>query len=228
MKRRTFLGMGAVAPWLAACASNAITEANIQSVAPQGLPAQVPAPLLRPGTQWQFTMRSGITGLVTDRATFRVASAAPDGYAIDEDWQKGPAQGRYDANLNPVRTKNTAYEPPYPRYEFPLSIGKNWSATVMRDAVPAQLQGRVREEVKGNVAGWERVTVPAGTFTALRIDLGGNWTNVDNADNFGTFTEKVWYVPEVRNMALYQRMYLFHALQIIDNSTLELNAFSLS
>src|SRR5262245_22264206 len=162
MRRRTFLGIAAVTPWLSACASNAITQANIQPVALQGLPAEVPAPLLRPGTQWQYTMRDGITGLVTDRATIRVTSSTPDGYAIDEDWQNGWAAARYDANLNPVQTKNIVYQPPFPRYEFPLSIGKVWSGTVMKDAVPAQRYGHVREEVKGSVAGWERITVPAG------------------------------------------------------------------
>ena len=226
MRRRTFLGIAAVTPWLSACASNAITQANIQPVALQGLPAEVPAPLLRPGTQWQYTMRDGITGLVTDRATIRVTSATPDGYAIDEDWQNGWAAARYDANLNPVQTKNIVYQPPFPRYEFPLSIGKVWSGTVMKDAVPAQRYGHVREEVKGSVAGWERITVPAGTFTALRIDIAGDWRNTDDASTFGTFTEKVWYVPEVRNMALYQRVDLYH-FQIINNSTQELNAFSL-
>lgn len=44
---------------------------------------------------------------------------------------------------------------------------------------------------------WERVTVPAGSFRALRIDLEGDSANQWNISNVHRFEVHVWYAPEI-------------------------------
>ena len=76
------------------------------------------------------------------------------------------------------------------------------------------------------MAGWERITVPAGTFTALRIDVAVTWSDLDAAGLRGMTRETVWYVPEVRNFALSHRQDFYGDVQLVNDSVLELTAFS--
>jgi len=125
-----------------------------------------------------------------------------------------------------VRTYNLDFQPAFPRFSFPLAIGKTWQGEVRKRDVPAQRYGNVRESVKATVAGWERITVPAGTFTALRIDIAVTWSDLDAAGLRGMSRETVWYVPEVRNFALSHRQDFYGDVQLVDESVLELTAFS--
>lgn len=47
------------------------------------------------------------------------------------------------------------------------------------------------------VTGWEDVTVPAGTFHALRVEADGSYYRSDNVANAGLARDIIWYVPEV-------------------------------
>jgi hypothetical protein len=58
------------------------------------------------------------------------------------------------------------------------------------------------------IQGWEQVTVPAGTFRALRVEMAGN----RRLDFFtrdavaGRFKLTVWYAPEVRRFVRLEHM----------------------
>src|SRR5262245_46609379 len=128
VRRRAFLGVLAAAPFLGSCAgSSVLRQAGLQPVAPDGQPSEVPAPTRRAGDQWQLRMRDALTGLTTNRSTIRIVGADANGYDVVEEWQTGGrVDARYDRSLNPIRTQNLAYDPPFPRYSFPLAIGKTW------------------------------------------------------------------------------------------------------
>jgi hypothetical protein len=81
-------------------------------------------------------------------------------------------------------------------FTFPLRVGdtqsSSYTASRPRSNVPP-----ARVEAKVLVAGWEQVTVPAGTFRAIKV--------VVNADNYPPSSREptkllstFWYVPEVR------------------------------
>jgi hypothetical protein len=89
---------------------------------------------------------------------------------------------------------------------FPLAIGKTWGGEVVSSEVPARRYATLRQRLKASVRGWERVTVPAGTFTALRIDIAVTWRDTDNAQVWGNSAETFWYAVEVRNMVLHHRV----------------------
>jgi hypothetical protein len=171
-------------------------------------------------------MRDAMTGLVTDRAQVRIAAAGPDGYLAAENWQTaGPIEARYDRNLNTLRSRNVAFEPAYPRYSFPLAIGKTWRGDVRSSQVPAERYGTLLQHLSASVRGWERVTVPAGTFVALRIDIAIDWRNTDDAQVWGNSTESFWYVPQVRNMALHHRVDFAQGRLESNNAVIELESF---
>ena len=55
----------------------------------------------------------------------------------------------------------------------------------------------VSGEAQGTVTGWETVTVPAGTFRALKVIQKGVWRRLDNGSSH---VQEIafWYVPEVK------------------------------
>jgi hypothetical protein len=225
--RRRVLGLLAATPLLGACGGTTVlNQMGLQPVPPDGLPRELPAPVLQVGDEWGCVKRSGLTGLTVDRARVRVTAAGRDGYAVAEDWQTaGPVAARFDRNLNPLRSGDWVYEPAYPRFSFPLAIGKAWSGEIIASEVPSRRNARLRQRLKANVRGWERVKVPAGTFTALRIDIAVNWSDTDNAQVWGNSAETVWYAAEVRNMVLHHRVdYPYDGIQS-SNVLVELESF---
>jgi hypothetical protein len=80
--------------------------------------------------------------------------------------------------------------------------------------------------VSATVRGWERVTVPAGNFTALRIDLAIDWRDSDNAAAWGNSAESFWYAAEVRNAVFHHRVDFAQGRLESNNSVTELESFS--
>jgi hypothetical protein len=226
-RRRRLIGLLAAMPLLDACGGTTVlNQMGLQPVPPNGLPRELPAPALQVGDEWRYVKRSALTGLTLDRARVRVTAAGRDSYAVAEDWQAaGPVAARFDRNLNPLRSGDWLYEPAYPRFSLSLAIGKAWSGEVIASEVPSRRYARQRQRLKASVRGWERVTVPAGTFTALRIDLAVNWSDTDNAQVWGNSAETVWYAAEVRNMVLHHRVdYPYDGIQS-SNVLVELESF---
>jgi hypothetical protein len=206
--RRDLLRLLAAAPLFGACRGpSVLSQAGLQPVPPDGLPRELPAPLLRPGYEWRMVTHDELTGLVSERMRVVVTRADADGYDLTETLQAGNVyEVRYDRSLNLVRWRNRAFAPAYPRFAFPLAIGKTWRVDVRSSAIPAVRYGTLIERVSAVVRGWERVTVPAGTFTALRIELALNWRDTDAAGVWGNSSDTFWYAPEVRNAVLRHRV----------------------
>ncbi len=79
--------------------------------------------------------------------------------------------------------------------KFPLSPGKTWSFSYKFQSKP---DTSVSVEQTAVVARWESVTVPAGTFRALRIDHTGHYTATQASKQWrGRITETYWYAPDV-------------------------------
>ncbi len=72
---------------------------------------------------------------------------------------------------------------------FPLVPGKTWSVTMRDRSFGLVVVGHFR------VAGCEQVTVPAGTFLAIRLDLAASVPGVAGAYQDVTY----WYAPAVKN-----------------------------
>jgi hypothetical protein len=87
----------------------------------------------------------------------------------------------------------TTFSPALPYMSFPLSPGKTWQARVTEVAPGSSDKSHA---ITASVGQWESVTVPAGTFRALRIEL------TDEISESGVVIHQgqdvSWYAPEVR------------------------------
>jgi hypothetical protein len=80
-------------------------------------------------------------------------------------------------------------------FKFPMRPGDSYSVDFeFRLAVLGEFAGRAKYEIK--VVGWEDVTVPAGTFRALRLEARGTIRRYD-LGSFGNLRNDFWYSPQV-------------------------------
>ena len=81
------------------------------------------------------------------------------------------------------------YDPFIPRLQFPLQERKNWARSFT-----VRSQRRVKPHnatVWGKVGGWEQISVPAGNFNAIKIEI--------QFQGFGQGRQEVcWYAQEIK------------------------------
>lgn len=85
-------------------------------------------------------------------------------------------------------------------FAFPLYPGKTWSDKYnweLLGAAPA----KGKAEDHGSVSGWEDVTVPAGTFHALKVVVVSRYYGAGGYNDESTLT--YWYAPEVRRFVKF-------------------------
>jgi hypothetical protein len=106
----------------------------------------------------------------------------------------------FDRQWNLISTRSPDksgkdYSPPLKYYDFPLFHGKTWVQTSTETDIKT---GATRiHTISGTVGGWERVSVPAGTFRAIKVQLVTElFDPITGERTPGTDTS--WYVPEVR------------------------------
>lgn len=87
------------------------------------------------------------------------------------------------------------YAPPLKYFAFPLYPGKTWQQTSQETNIKT---GAIREHtLSATVEDWEDVSVPAGTFRALKITI--HTTLLDHATGQqSTGTDLSWYAPTLR------------------------------
>lgn len=78
------------------------------------------------------------------------------------------------------------YEPAFPQFQFPLTVGKTWQQDVIQSQPDWELHATMGVSVI--VEAEETVTVPAGTFQTVR--LAGHYTASE-----ATVMTHFWYAP---------------------------------
>ena len=167
-------------------------------------PESVPAPEIRLGDSWtydsidgyknvrEFTIESHATEITAERIVF--------------EWKRTDdrASGSWivNRNLNWIERRSTSgsnvADPYYPNLSFPLAVGKTWKQKVTFVAKYEQ-EKTIVADLQGKVLGWEQVTVPAGTFDALKIEISGPYRGESGNFNWkGYLRDFVWYAPEVK------------------------------
>jgi hypothetical protein len=180
-----------------------------------GAAAQAPAdrvegPGVKAGDTWIFNKVNGWNGEIEDISVVKVKRVAPDGIFMEATALDGSGLARIqrtpDFNLVRIEaaqfTKTTL--PFYPNFSFPLWVGKTWKGKVAFDNTAEQGK-EVRAELEARVVGHEMVTVPAGTFRALKIVMTGSYRARNLEDNWtGRIEDTLWYAPIVRNAVRYE------------------------
>ncbi len=106
----------------------------------------------------------------------------------------------YTLEWNLLRSRNPDgsgldYTPPLKYYDFPLFIGKKWQQTSIENNIKTGTQRT--HTLSSEVFGWESVTVPAGTFKAIKVVTRSKLIDPDKGEStWGKDTS--WYVPELR------------------------------
>lgn len=137
------------------------------------------------------------------------------------------------------RNRSVKYSPYLPALDFPLHIGKTWkknyewqrsdprgieplpaSSPKTWKEVQDQRTGDNRtwggSRVEARVLGWEEITVPAGTYTAIKIEiLSPHYAGSETSRIFGRkelaggMLELYWYAPKIKRHIKYiARLYV--------------------
>jgi len=105
----------------------------------------------------------------------------------------------FDRDWNLVSTRNADnsgfnYSPPVQYFDFPLFPGKTWRQISTEQDTKT---GKTRTHtVSGLVGGWESISVPAGNFRAIRVNLDTEVLDPATGERISG-TDTSWYVPEV-------------------------------
>lgn len=140
---------------------------------------------------------------------------------------------RYDRTWNLLQApgpngRSVIYSPRKLNLVFPLTTGRSWSENYTE-----RMQGE-REwndhQTTGKVLGSEEITVPAGTFSTLEVELltPGSFgprkrTIFVEPKNWGGLQEIFWYAPRIKNFVKYiskvyvsQKLATQETLELID------------
>jgi len=153
-------------------------QAAAPALAQSAPPASVEAPSIKVGDMWTFDKTDGLKN-VKDSTFVAVVTAVTDSeIRTDRTRTDNGAVTKVTRNKNfnlmVMETANgKAIEDPfYPSFAFPLEIGKTWSGEVTRTRT-YESDRKVVAKLTGKVLAWEKITVPAGTFDAMKIEVKG-------------------------------------------------------
>lgn len=171
---------------------------------------RIEGPAVKVGDAWIYNKLEGWNNVLEDISVVRVKRVGPEGIFMEATGLDGsnPALIQRTAGFNLVRiqapefTKTTL--PYYPNFSFPLWVGKTWKGKVAFESTD-QPGKEVHAELEARVVGFESVTVPAGTFLALKIKLDGPYRAKNLEGSWtGRIEDTLWYAPEVRNAVRYE------------------------
>lgn len=194
---------------LAVFASLACLPATIPAFA-QGGPARIEAPDVRVGDTWIYNKLDGWRGELEDISVNTVTQSDRNGIVMQSSSLDGKSVAKIlrTTAFNLVRVEAPKFtqqaEPFYPNYSFPLFAGKTWKGTVVLTNTNQPFTV-VTAEFEGQATGWEMVTVPAGNFLALKLEMKGTYNASGIGANWdGGIEDTLWYSPEVRNAVRYE------------------------
>lgn len=91
---------------------------------------------------------------------------------------------------HPSAGLTTKYSPSLLLFSFPFWPGKTWGSPVITNTEGGFVSGRAEFPTWGQSTEWQQVTVPAGTFRAIRLDM-----------RLAIAKIICWYAPEAQYFA---------------------------
>jgi hypothetical protein len=170
------------------------------ALADHNTPVAAPAPAVGDSWTYQYTdVWKGVKGSLN-----RLEVAKVDDAGIHLDIRRAASgallsKQLLSAEMNPIDRGAMHFAPSFTRYAFPLAPGKEWTTDVDADNPKSGKHWRYR--IKGKVLNWEKVTVAAGEFDALKIEVEALYRGeeVGTSGGNGQLTETVWFAPAVNN-----------------------------
>ena len=111
----------------------------------------------------------------------------------------------YTPEWNPLDVVYAKYTPFLKEYVFPLDAGKKWDGSA--DKMLFSNGKHAKFFLTGEVVAFEKVTVPAGTFDAYKVNIVLDATGTDEDAQIGNTVETYWYAPSVKRYVKYENTY---------------------
>ena len=151
----------------------------VMFLAPAAQAQTVAAPKLVAGDTWivQRTVERG-SGWQQTRLELSVAHAGAEMIAVSDKPSGStmpPIEVLVGADWSRSRSVNGHQTVVNRPLSFPLSIGRTWVIDYT-EVNPNRQHSSEHFRTPYKVTGWEDITVPAGTFHALKIEADGEWT----------------------------------------------------
>ena len=203
----------------------ATTAANAQSA---------PAPKLNVGDKWVYNVKSGIgLSTITYQETREVTAVGGGGGKVKVTGKTADGKDftRVDDYSGPGTLRSGAlcidqvyrFPTPLQRVAFPVAPGQRSSKWVDVINDPGGSKGQINYFFR--TRSWEKLTVPAGSFDAIRVDSNMVLDDSTPFRNATTCDFTYWYSPTVRGTVKEHRMAQYMELGSMQGRTPVLNAF---
>lgn len=195
LSRRTFIVSAALAP--VACGGLSYEH---------GIPVTQPSPLptVRPpqaGQEWTYIQKNMFNGKAIDVINERIASINP-AITIERSTASGnrlPSEIQTSwgmVSANPQWPQLLNFSPSLPLW--PEQLSTVWAKQFnTKYSVAGYPESRMNWQEYMSVQGWEKITVPAGEFIALRFQTLINFESDDPNKANRIRKETVWFAPEI-------------------------------
>jgi hypothetical protein len=194
--RRLFIAASAIAP--VGCGIPISRDEGIPVAAP------MPAPVVRPpqiGQEWRYLERdffSGKTrGMVVEKIssigkTITVGRSDEYGSLLPSEIQGPHGMVMTDPHWGKVLNFNPAIP------LWPQQMNSNWNKQVFsKYTVSGYPQNKNDWQLYMSAHGWEKITVPAGDFIALRFQNLINFESTDDNKVNCIRRETIWFAPQI-------------------------------
>jgi hypothetical protein len=170
------------------------------SAGPEKRIERIDAPRLKLGDTWTYQVVDLLSGSVTRKYTITLGSVTQDTWRFGRDYVT-------DKSLNVLQEtrdgKPVKWTPKRPNYDFPMEIGRTWSAVAVREGVDRE----VEHTFAFKVVRQERVIVPAGIFDTFRVEGTNKYkarSKKDGSTGEGVGVHRYWYSPAVARFVAYE------------------------
>lgn len=194
--RRLFIAATAIAP--IGCGTFPSSERGIS------VPTPMPVPVVRPpqvGQEWRYIEKdfySGDTrGIVVEKIsgvgkTITVSRSDESGSTLANEIQAPYGMVARDPHWGKVLNFNPAIP------LWPQEMSDNWNKQVFsKYHVNGFPQNENTWQLYMSASGWEKITVPAGDFVALRFQNTINYESEDNNKMNCMRSETIWFSPQI-------------------------------
>jgi hypothetical protein len=136
-----------------------------------------------------------------------------------------------DWNLVERKTGETveaSMRPYWPHFQFPLKPDKTWDEAFENQVTTKSGKRNAKWQWKARVWAAEAITVPAGTFQALKIKYDGTFASREGRRSWsGSHKETIWYAPEAKRAIKREFEQLVPENNYNDHHVIELVSFKL-
>lgn len=182
-----------------------VAKIDQETLRQRNTPVSVPA-MPKEGDFWRYRGRNQhgadsptykVTRVTDEHVEVRYASNKNEQIAVLLN-----ADGNPVSQTGQIGAEDIKFVPFAPNFQFPLAPGKKWRGSFRGECGPL-CSFDVDSEYE--VRGWERISVPAGSFDALRIDAKDNYKHMFGLTSSGSGS--MWLAPEIKRPVKFDYSY---------------------